>query len=481
MKKTFFLMGPLLAGWLAGCSVGPNYHPPQVAAPTNFTSGAEAGLSTNAPADDWWRGFGDAELVQLVNRALASNWDLHIATANLLQARALRLGAKSDFFPAIDGQASYTNTKYSEAQLFNAPGAPRTQELYDIGFDAVWELDIFGRLRRASQASTASMQAAAASLRDVQVSLVSEVARNYFQLRGAQNEVGVLHRNAENQDQTLKITQARLDAGGGTELDVARARAQLNNTLAAIPPMEATVAHAIHRLGVLTGQNPEALTAQLGASQPLPGLPSLVAIGNPSELLRRRPDIRAAERNLAAATAGIGVAVADLFPRVVFNGAIGLSAESFAGLSRPGSDTRTFGPSITWAALDYGHVRSRIKAAGAVAEAALGRYQETVLTSLEETENALVDFGRAKARRAFLMESVKASQEAADLAHSRYDNGATDFLTVLDAERVLLDAQDQLAQTEMQTATALVAVYKALGGGWENQPDAAASSNSNRK
>ena len=245
--------------------------------------------------------------------------------------------------------------------------------------------------------------------------------------------------------------------------------------------MEATVAHAIHRLGVLTGQNPEALTAQLGASQPLPGLPSLVAIGNPSELLRRRPDIRAAERNLAAATAGIGVAVADLFPRVVFNGAIGLSAESFAGLSRPGSDTRTFGPSITWAALDYGHVRSRIKAAGAVAEAALGRYQETVLTSLEETENALVDFGRAKARRAFLMESVKASQEAADLAHSRYDNGATDFLTVLDAERVLLDAQDQLAQTEMQTATALVAVYKALGGGWENQPDAAASSNSNRK
>jgi multidrug efflux system outer membrane protein len=468
MKKTFFLIGPFIAWFAASCAVGPNYHPPRVSAPTNFTWGAESGLSTNAPEDNWWRGFGDAELTQLVNRALASNWDLHIATANLLQARALRLGTKADFLPVVDGQASYSNTKFSEAQLFNTPGAPRTQELYDLGFDAVWELDIFGRLRRASQASTASMQAASASLRDVQISLVSEVARNYFQLRGAQNEVAVLHRNADNQDQTLKITQARLEAGGGTELDVARARAQLNNTLAAIPPMEATVAHAIHRLGVLTGQNPEALTAQLGSPQPLPGLPPMVAIGDPAALLRRRPDIRAAERNLAAATANIGVAVADLFPRVVFNGAIGLSAESFAGLSRPGSDARTFGPSITWAALDYGHVRSRIKAAGAVADAAMARYQETVLTSLEETENALVDFGRARARRAFLRESAKASQEAADLAHSRYDNGATDFLTVLDAERVLLETQDQLAQTETQTATALVAVYKALGGGWDN-------------
>jgi len=468
MKKTFFLIGPFIACFAGGCSVGPNYHPPQVSAPTNFTWGAEAGLNTNAPVDLWWHGFGDAELVQLVDRALASNWDLHIATANLLQARALRLGAKADFLPAIDGQASYSNVKYSEAQLFNTPGAPRTQELYDIGFDAVWELDIFGRLRRAYQASTASMQAASASLRDVQISLVSEVARNYFLLRGTQNEVAVLHRNADNQDQTLKITQARLEAGGGTELDVARARAQLNSTLAAIPPMEATVAHAIHRLGVLTGQNPETLTAQLGVPQPLPGLPQMVAIGNPAELLRRRPDIRAAERNLAAATASIGVAVADFFPRVVFNGSIGLSAESFAGLARPGSDARTFGPSITWAALDYGHVRSRIKAAGAVADAAMSRYQETVLTSLEETENALIDFGRARARWAYLTESVKASQEAADLAHNRYDNGATDFLTVLDAERVLLDSQDQLAQTETQTATALVAVYKALGGGWDN-------------
>jgi multidrug efflux system outer membrane protein len=218
----------------------------------------------------------------------------------------------------------------------------------------------------------------------------------------------------------------------------------------------------------LTGRQPESLSTELWQSNSLPALPELVAIGDPTQLLRRRPDVRAAERNLAAATQRIGVAVADLFPRVTFNGQIGLQAESFAGITRPGADNNSFGPSITWAALDYGHVRSRIVAARARSDAQLAQYEKTVLTSLEETENALVDYGRARSRRDYLMESVKASQAAADLSRSRYDNGATDFLTVLDAERVLLQAQDQLAQTQTQTATALIAVYKALGGGWEN-------------
>ncbi|HEY3915512.1 MAG TPA: TolC family protein, partial [Verrucomicrobiae bacterium] len=263
-----------------------------------------------------------------------------------------------------------------------------------------------------------------------------------------------------------KLTQARLDAGSGTDLDVARARAELNNTLAEIPPVEAAIAHAIHRLGVLTGRQPEALTPELSIAHPMSALPEMVDIGDPAQLLRRRPDIRAAERNLAAATSQIGVSVADLFPRVTFNGDIGLQASSFSGLTGPASDTRSFGPSITWAALDYGHVRSRINAAKAAADSQLAQYQSTVLTSLEETENALVDFSKTRARRDYLAESVKASQAAADLAQSRYDNGATDFLAVLDAERVLLEAQDQLAQTQTATATALVAVYKALGGGW---------------
>ncbi len=280
--------------------------------------------------------------------------------------------------------------------------------------------------------------------------------------------MAVLRRNAGNQTETLKLTQARLDAGGGTELDVAQARAEVNNTLADIPPVESAIAHAIHRIGVLTGRQPEAMIDELQAPHDLPGLPELVDIGDPGRLLRRRPDIRAAERNLAAATSRIGVAVADLFPRVTFNGAIGVEAESFAGLTRSGADNSSFGPSITWAALDYGHVRSRITAARAEADSQLAQYEKAVLTSLEETENALVDYGRARARRDYLAQSVEASQSAATLARSRYDNGATDFLSVLDAERVLLQAQDQLARTQTDTATALVAVYKALGGGWEN-------------
>lgn len=468
MKTRPFAIASLAAAWIAGgCAVGPNYQPPKTSAPPQFANGAQDGLTTNEPVAAWWRSFHDDELTKLVDWAASSNLDLRVATANLLEARALRLGAKSDFLPVAGGNASYSNNTYSEAQLFNFAG-PRRQELYDLGFDATWELDIFGRLRRSYAASTAAMQAAESARRDVLVSLTAEVARNYFELRGAQGELAVLRRNADNQTQTLKLTQARLDAGGGTELDVAQARAEVNNTLAAIPPVESTIAHAMHRIGVLTGRQPEALVDELREPRALPVLPELVDIGDPGQLLRRRPDIRAAERNLAAATSRIGVAVADLFPRVTFNGAVGLEATTFSGLSKSGSDYHSFGPSITWAALDYGHVRSRITAARAEADAQLAQYEETVLTSLEETEDALVDYGRARARRDYLAESVKASQAAATLSQSRYDNGATDFLTVLDAERVLLQAQDQLAQTRTETATALVAVYKALGGGWEN-------------
>jgi outer membrane protein, multidrug efflux system len=458
----------LAAVLLGGCAVGPNYQPPKTEPPARFANAAQEIFTTNEPVAAWWRAFHDDELTKLVEWAASSNLDLRVARANLLQARALRLGATSDFLPVANGVASYSNNRYSEAELFNAPAAIRQQELYNLGFDATWELDIFGRLRRSYGANAAEVQAAESARRDVFVSVAAEVARNYFELRGAQNEMAVLLRNATNQTETLNLTQGRLDAGGGTELEVAQARAEVNNTLAAIPPVESAIAHAIHRIGVLTGRQPEALIDELQAPSALPGLPELVDIGDPGQLLRRRPDIRAAERNLAAATSRIGVAVADLFPRVTFNGAIGLEAESFAGLGRPGADNHSFGPSITWAALDYGHVRSRILAARAQADAQLAQYEQAVLTSLEETENALVDYGRARARRDYLAESVKASQAAATLARSRYDNGAAGFLTVLDAERVLLLAQDQLAQTRTQTATALVAVYKALGGGWEN-------------
>jgi multidrug efflux system outer membrane protein len=455
----------IAACWLAGCAVGPNYKPPQTHVDEQFANSAQTNITSSQTVAKWWREFKDAELDSLVTRAVASNMDLRIATANLRQSRALRFGAKSDFFPVIDGKASYANTFYSRASLFNFP-TKRQLEFYDAEFDATWELDIFGRVRRSVESAYDQVESAEASRRDVLVTLISEVARNYFELRGAQNELAVVRDNADNESQTLKLTEARLEAGSGTQLDAARAKAEYNNTLADIPPLEASVARAIHRISVLTGLQPTALTSELEKSAPIPELPA-VSIGNPRGLLRRRPDIRVAERNLASATARIGVAVADLFPRVTFNGNIGLQSLTLANWGGPGSDTHSFGPTISWAALDLGHVRSRIKAAGAQADAQMAQYEKTVLTSLEETENALVDFGRNQARRDYLRESVKASQDAARLARERYDSGAADFLTVLDAERVLLQSRDQLAQTETQTATSLVALYKSLGGGWE--------------
>jgi multidrug efflux system outer membrane protein len=311
------------------------------------------------------------------------------------------------------------------------------------------------------------------------VSLISELARTYFELRGVQHELDVARRNADNQRETLKITQARLDGGRGTELDVARARAQLNSTLAVIPPLETSISRSIHHLSVLTSQQPTALTAELKDPAPMPALPQLVAISNPEDLLRRRSDIRAAERQLAATTARIGVEVSDLFPRVTFNGRVAVQATSFSGLGAAGSDAYLFGPRISWAALDLGHVRARIQAANARTEAALAMYEKTVLTSLEETENALVQFGREAVRRDFLDESAKASETAARLARQRFDNGATDFLTVLDSERVMLEAQSQLAESQTRAATALISVYKALGGGWENVDANSANSHEN--
>jgi outer membrane protein, multidrug efflux system len=301
------------------------------------------------------------------------------------------------------------------------------------------------------------------------ITLISEVAGNYFELRGQQNQLAVAQRNADNQQETLDLTVSKLKAGRATELDTSRARAQLNATLAAVPAIEAAIQRSIHRLSVLAGQQPMALQTRLAAAAPIPALPTLVNIGNPADLLRRRPDIRAAEWSLAAATARIGVATAALFPRVFFNGNIGLAANNLGSFGQPGNETYSFGPQITWAALDLGHVSARIRAARASADAQLAAYERTVLIALEETEDALVDYGREQVRRDYLRESARSAAEAMTLAQQRYSGGVSDFLPVLDAERTQLDIQAQLAQSEMRTATSLVAVYKALGGGWEIQ------------
>jgi multidrug efflux system outer membrane protein len=370
--------------------------------------------------------------------------------------------------PAVTSHANYTDQNRSAGALNNKTFAPRPLKLYNIGFDASWEVDFFGRVRRNVEASSDEVAAQEASLRDLSVSLIAEVARNYFQLRGLQNQLAVSKMNADNQFQTLKITQVRLNNGRGTELDTSRAIAQLDSTRALIPLLQSAIYQAIHRLGVLTGKRPDALIKKLEQPAPMPRIPETIHIGNPAELLRRREDIRIAERTLAAASARIGVATADLFPRVTFVGTIALEASSLSGLGSAGSDTYAAGPRISWAALDMGRVYARIKAADASAEASLAQYGQTVLNALEETENALVNYNQERARQAWLISAAKASERADTLAHLRFKEGGSDFLAVLDAQLRLLQDQERLAQSETATATALVALYKALGGGWES-------------
>jgi multidrug efflux system outer membrane protein len=458
---------PLL---MSGCVSGPNYQRPETNVEANFVNANQPGVLAGAVDAAWWRGFHDAQLNELIADAFQSNLDLKIATANVLEARAMRQEAEFDFLPTLGTKGGWTKSTTSKDSMGgNFARSMRQHELFNAGFDATWEMDLFGRVRRANEISHAQLAMAQAQRRDVMVTLASEIARNYFELRGGQNRLSVALENANNQKQTLELTESKLRAGRATELDTARGRAQYNATLAAIPPIQVAIKRTLHRLSVLTGRQPSALDARLSAVAPLPSLPILATIDNPETLLRRRSDVRMAEHQLEAATAAIGIATADLFPRVTFNGRIGFEATHLASIGKSGSDTYSFGPSITWAALDYGRVRARMKASRAQADAALAYYERAVLTVLEETENALVDYGQTQVRRDYLAASAKAAEEAVNLARNRYNGGVADFLTVLDAQRVQLDIQDQLAQSQTATATRLVAVYKALGGGWETE------------
>ncbi|TLD68488.1 efflux transporter outer membrane subunit [Phragmitibacter flavus] len=468
-----FSFSILVLASLSSCAVGPNYTKPETPVDEKFST-KESGFSTAAAVPLWWRKFNDAKLNSLIDRAIAANHDLRIAAANIEEARALRNSVRFDYFPTVTSGGSYTNqrssTQTSQGRFtgFGGGGSNgRGSEVYEAGFDATWELDLWGRVRRSNWAARADVESAEATRNAVMVAITGEVASAYLDLRGLQNQLAVARRNANNQGETLKLTESLLQGGRGTELDTSRSRALLNSTLAAIPLIESAIHQDIHRLSVLVGAQPSALKSELIKSRPMPALPSLVRIGNPADLLRRRPDVYAVEKQLEAATQRVGVATADLFPSVTFNGTAALQAESFSGLGRSGADATSFGPSIRWAAFDLGRVQAQIKASSARTQRSLAEYEQTVLGALEETENALVAYGRQRARRNYLRESANASQQAADLARERYQNGVADFLTVLDAQRELLDAQSQLAESETLTATSLVAIYKALGGGWE--------------
>jgi len=454
------------AATAAGCAVGPDYEEPQIETSAGYLHAYEPGIAPDATLVEWWRQFEDPELTALIERALVDNKDIEIATANLRAARALLSEGRFEFAPIVTASGSATRQQSSAAAL-PIVSAPLSDDYYDVGLDAIWELDFFGRVRRSVEALGADYEAQEATLRDALVSVAAEVARTYMELRGLQYRLAVAQGNAENQEQTYRLTQALLEGGRGTDLDIARAQAQLEATRATIPPLEAEIARAIHRLGVLVGRPPADLYQSLIARRELPPLPEIAAVGHPEDLLRRRPDIRVAERELAAATARQGVAVADLFPRVTLTGSFGYLATSTSELFESRSERYSYGPSISWAAFDLGRVNARIDAADARAAAALAAYERAVLAALEETESAVVRYSRALERQARLQIAVFASDKAADLARLRYRNGVDSFLTVLDSERRQLEAQDALASASTDTALALVAVYKALGGGWE--------------
>ncbi|MBY0398840.1 efflux transporter outer membrane subunit, partial [Myxococcota bacterium] len=426
MKLERFVVAGLVAALtISGCAVGPNYRAPEERAPDEFRPAARAGLYASSEIEPaWWNQFGDPLLVELVQDAIRGNLDLRIALANLNEARAIRFQTALTLLPIVPLNTDYTREKLSEAQLRGAPGG-RGFDFFETGFDATWELDLFGRIRRQVESATGVIERQQAILDDVVVSVVAEVGRTYFELRGRQNELAVARRNAENQEQTYDLTLALLEEGRGTQLDVSRAKAQLDSTRSLIPPLETTIRVDIHRLSVLTGRLPTELLDRLDAPQPIPIAPSEIAIGDPGELLRRRPDIRAAERNLASVTAQIGVATADLFPRVTFIGSIGVNASDTADLFSHGSDTYSFGPRIAWAAFDLGRVYQRIRQADARNAAALASYESTVLKAFEETENALVAYGNLLRETESLNDAAAASEEAVELARLRYEDGAS--------------------------------------------------------
>jgi NodT family efflux transporter outer membrane factor (OMF) lipoprotein len=454
---------PLLV--TAACAVQPRLQEPTVERPPRYVAAADTSYVQEVPLDAFWVELGDTTLARLVSAALAANLDVRAAEARLANARADRQLAAFDYFPTVTAAAGYTRQRLSGQSFPGLPGASEL-DLYDAGVVGSWEIDVFGRIRGNVAGRSALERAAAEDVRDVRVVLVSEVGRVYYDLRGAQEQLAVAQRNAENQRRTLQLTQDRLEGGRGTAFDTERASAQLSATLARIPELETRIASDVHRIGVLLGRPPAALTGRLTVAAELPELPERPRVGTPEQLVRQRPDVRSAERRLAAETAFVGAARAEYFPRLEVGGNAGFTAEDFDGIGESETSRYAVGPALSWPLFDLGRVRARVSAARARAEEARAAYDQQVLLALEETETALVTYDRARARLELLRESAGASERAAELARLRFDEGVTDFLQVLDAERTLLEAQDELAIGQTNAVSAFVALYRALGGVW---------------
>jgi NodT family efflux transporter outer membrane factor (OMF) lipoprotein len=467
-----------------GCSVGPNFTRPDPHVPRQWSATATTSSSLNTEPQavvTWWTTFQEPTLVSLIERSTAANLDLRAAVLRITEARAERDVAGAAFWPKVDANASYTRQRLSDTTTTGAvftnfgnvtiPGAPAINfpnpyNQFQLGAGASWEIDLFGRIRRSVEAANAELQASVEDQHAVLVSLCADVARNYIELRGAQLRRDVTQQTLATQGELYDLTRQRQAVGLTTDLDVANAGAQLDTTRALIPQLEREVTQDINQLSLLMGREPDTLRTELEAGRPVPQVPPALPIGLPSDLARRRPDIREAEARLHAATARIGVAVGDLFPRLTLSASGGVQSQSASDLLKWASRFGSIGPTFEmplfdgsrWATVRLQNVRAQ--------EAALD-YERTVLTALHEVENALVAYKADQDRGVSLAAAVEQSRDALNLARGRYESGVANFIDVLDAERSLQQNQLSLATNTTAISTDLVAVYRALGGGWE--------------
>jgi NodT family efflux transporter outer membrane factor (OMF) lipoprotein len=440
----------------------------------------------------WWTSFDDPELNSLIDRAVERNLTLKMATERIIEARANRAIAFSGLFPTVNGTGSYTRAKDSKnggvATGATTGGTTSTgggggggasssssavttsnkpTNLFEAGFDATWELDVFGGIRRQVESADYSTQAAIEDRRDTLITLLGDVATNYIALRGAQRQLAITQQNLKSQQDTLKLTQTRFKAGLTSDLDVANAEADVATTASDLPGYQTTIRTSVFALSLLVAQDPESLSQELAADGPIPVAVPNVPLDLPSDLLRRRPDVRRAERQLAAATANIGVATADLFPQFSLTGETGMESLKLKNIARGGSWFYSVGPSVDWDLFDAGKVRANIDVQNSLQRQALETYQAAVLQALSDVDSALVTYEQEQDRRVALSQDVQSNQRAVNLSVQLYTRGLLDFLSVLDAERSLFAAQSSLVQSDQNISSDLVSLYKALGGGWQ--------------
>ena len=468
MRPILFSAAVALA-CLVGCAVGPDYREPAPSLPQRWAGAETAAVPTvppqptPTPDPSWWRRFDDPVLDQLVDQALAANTDLRIARARLRAARAASAQAQGALWPTVGAYGSATRT---------SDAGQDARSSYGLGFDASWEIDLFGGLRRGSEAAAADADASAATLAATHVSLVAEVARNYVLLRGYQRRIEITQANLDNQSQTLQLTEWRAQAGLVGQLDVEQARANREQTRAQLPVLLDAATQTRHAIAVLLNQPPAALDARLAAGSD-PAIPSASAqppLGVPADLLRRRPDIVAAERGLAAASARIGVAEAALYPSLTLSGTLGLQGAALSALSGSGAATRLIAASVAAPLFDAGRLRQQVVIQNAEQEQALAAYEAALTGALRDVENARAALANGRARGAALDQATQAARNAALLANFRYRSGLVDFQTVLDTERTVRTLEDSQASTQADTVIAMIQLYKALGGGWTAAP-----------